>query len=730
MDKTTDGFSNNAIWITCPTQKKPVLGGSPATYFRKTISVSENIFPATITVAALGLFALFVNGKKANKDVLAAPFTNYNKTILYHTYDIASFLRRGTNRIEIVVGDGWCNQNTTDEWGFFRSTWKTINKMICTIQIGNEEIISDESWEVCQDGPIYRSALRLGEFHNNNLTPSYSSFAQKCDPPRGKLKKDAMHAILECKKIKPKSIATYKEGFLLDFGQNIAGYLGFIINGYAGQTITITYGDKLTNGQIDNDFNARYITDETLRHYFQVDKITLSKGKNRYKPLFSYHGFRYAFAEGLSTEQPEKLAAFAIRTSFPKTGEFTSSSKRLTRLQKMCVASTEANFVGIPTDCPHREKNGWTGDVQLSLEQMMYNFDCAIDIKKYLADICDCQSENGCIPCIVPTTENIFGYDWGNGPVWDLALFEIPYRLALLKNDFDTAKQYFPHLEKYYAYLKTRRSDDGLYEFGLGDWSAPQDLPTDLTPLSLVASLSVLQMTRIMEFFYNELFGSDGGYAKEELSLTKAIRHKFIQIDGTVATNSICALASVLYYGIANDEEKPVIFDNLLKALCNCNYTMQFGILGNKYLYRVLCEYDRADLALKILENNRYPSFGYWIKQGAVTLWEDFKGIGSRNHYMFSDISAVFYKYFAGISYEFRHDVQYNTIRLINLPKIKSIHAKLSTPNGILQIEKKLTNARVEYDVILPDNSITTVIYPNGNKEILAENIAQYKIVL
>ena len=130
---------------------------------------------------------MFINGKKANTDVLAAPFTNYNKTILYHTYDITKFLRRGKNIFEIVVGDGWCNQNAPETWGFFQASWKPTNQTICSIHIGDETIVSDESWNVCQDGPIYRSALRLGEFQDNNLVPSYSLPAKKCMPPRGTL---------------------------------------------------------------------------------------------------------------------------------------------------------------------------------------------------------------------------------------------------------------------------------------------------------------------------------------------------------------------------------------------------------------------------------------------------------------------------------------------------------------------------------------------------------------
>ena len=718
--KTNKDFGENAVWITCPEQKEPLLGGRAATYFRKKFYIDGSFVPRSdASVAALGLFALFVNGKKANSDVLALPFTNYNKTVLYNKYDITDFLRRGENEIEIVVGDGWCNQNAPDEWGFSRASWKTVNKMIFSARVGDKEIVSDECWDVCSDGPVYRSALRLGEFHDNNLTPSYSFRAEKCAPPLGKLVKNTMHEIRECEELKPLSVSAVKKGFLLDFGRNIAGYLRFEADGRRGKTVTATYGDKLKSGRIDNKFNSRYITDKAMRKYFQVDKLTLSRGKNEFKPLFAYHGFRYAYIEGLSETQAKNATAIAVRNSFERTGEFSCSLPRLDKLQNMCLASSEANFVGIPTDCPHREKNGWTGDVWLSAEQMLYNFDCAADLKKYLGDICDCQLENGCIPCIAPTAENIFGYDWGNGPVWDLALFEIPYRLALHRNDFSAAKRYLPNLEKYYAYLQTRQRGDGLYEFGLG---APKEMRKDATPLALVASLSALQMTRIMKFFHGEFFGSDGGYAEKETALTKAIRRKFVKRGGKVANNTVCALAGILHYDLATDNEKDAIFSALLEKLRECGYTMQFGILGNKYLYRVLFKFGRADIALKMFENDSYPSFGHWINQGAVTLWEDFGGVGSRNHYMFSDISAVFYKYFAGISYEFVRGVQHNTVRLVDLPQIKSVRAKLRTPNGILQIEKQTTQGFAEYTLSVPADSVTCVIYPSGISEQLPPN--------
>ena len=723
MTINDNAFGDNAVWITCPEQKNPLLGGSPATYFRKSFFIKSDSIPSsTITIAALGLYAVFINGKKANTDVLPAPFTNYNKTILYHTYDITEFLRRGKNIFEIVVGDGWCNQNAPEAWGFFQASWKTTNQTICSIHIGDETIVSDESWNVCQDGPIYRSALRLGEFQDNNLVSTYSLPAKKCMPPRGTLHADTMHKIRECQKIKPKSAIDADCGILLDFGQNIAGYIGFCINGHAGQIVTITYGDKLTNNRIDNDSNSQYISDEALRKYFQIDKITLKDGKNEFKPLFVYHGFRYAFIEGLSMQDAKKITAFAVRTAFPVTGKFISSSLILNRLQKMCLASTEANFVGIPTDCPHREKNGWTGDLHLSVEQMLYNYDCAADLEKYLDDICDCQLENGCIPCIAPTAENCFGYDWGNGPAWDLALFEIPYRLAIQKNDWKTVKKHLRNLEKYYAYLQTMQNGDGLYEFGLGDWNAPKTLPQNITPLSLVASLCVLQMTRIMKYFYMELFGSDNGYSKKETALATAIRCKFIHPNGSVANDSVCALAGILYFDLAKDDEKPLIFAKLLTVLREADYTMQFGILGNKYVYRVLCENGRSDIALKILTNKKYPSFGYWIKQNAVTLWEDFEGTNSRNHYMFSDISAIFYQYFAGISYTFKHGVQHNIVRLFNQPRLKYIYSETLTPNGVFQIEKRHTNSKTEYALTLPSDSITDVIFPDGNTKKFISN--------
>ena len=673
-------------------------------------------------VAALGLFACFINGKRIGNDVLSAPFTNYDKTILFHTYDIANYLRVGNNRVEIAVGDGWCNQNAPDTWGFFQASWKSTNKMICSLQIGDKTIVSDESWLVCQDGPIYRSALRLGEFRDNRLVPTYSLNAIRCTPPRGALMQDTMHEIREYKKLKPKYVSVCKNGMLADFRQNIAGYIGFTVYGKSGQTVTITYGDRLKDGKIDNVSNAQYINADTLKNYFQVDKITLKEGKNEYKPLFVYHGFQYAFIEGIAAQDIKNITAFAVRTSFPSIGKFVSSSPILNRLQKMCLASTEANFVGIPTDCPHREKNGWTGDLHLSAEQMLYNYDCAVDLAKYFDDICDCQLENGCIPCIAPTAENCFGYDWGNGPAWDLALFEIPYLLATKINNWEIVKTRLDRLEKYYAYMQTKQNDDGLYEFGLGDWNAPQTLEKDATPLALIASLCALQMTRIMEFFHKELFGRNGDYAEKEIVLSEAIRQKFVSANGNVANNSICALAGILYFDLANPDEKKKILEKLLTVLRKNDYTMQFGIFGNKYVYSVLCENGKSDIALKTLTNNKYPSFANWIKQGAVTLWEDFEGTNSRNHYMFSDISAVFYKYFAGISYQFEHNVQHNVIRLLYIPKLKHISAETLTPSGILRIEKSIEKQKIKYELTLPARSVTKIIFPNGNTKIIASN--------
>ena len=713
----------SAKWIGRSESEKPYLGGAPATYFKKEFEFSKGRAKAYLYIAGLGLFNVYINGKKVGVGVLNSPFLDYNKGVFYETYEVSALLNNGHNIITVVVGDGWSCQNTVDTWGFFKANFKCEHKMILRLVSKGLEINSDESFKVSEDGEITRSALRLGEYYDARRKPTYSEFAVIKEAPRGKLLANNMHLIKEMKSYRYKTVEKLADGYLLDFGVNIAGYASVNISGSSAEHIKLVYGDRLENGDISNVSNAQYIMDSSQNETYQTDMVTLSDGCVSFKPQFVYHGFRYIKVIGLSSPPTHgEIVAVSIRTSFKKIGEFKSSSRIINTLYDMCCASQEANFVGIPTDCPHREKNGWTGDLQLSLEQLLYNYDCEIDLHKFENDICKTQRDGGEISCIAPTDSNIFGYDWGPGPAWDVAMFLTPFEIAKRTGDFESARKYIPFMKKYSDYLETRRESDGLVEFGLGDWNPPRACSVTEAPLKLIASLYYKNMNDILAYLCEKLGENGTVYSKRAKKMHELIRRKYVKRSGLVAEGGACAQAAAIYFGVVDGALKDKVFKVLLKTLKRDKYTMRFGIMGSKYIFHTLCELGRCDIALKMLKQSDYPSFANWIKRGAVTLWEDYEGTNSRNHYMYSDIVAVFFKYFAGIDYEAISGIQRNIIRINRVYGERFVSAHTMTPAGNLEITQVRNDEKIKISVVLPPNSVSEIVFENGDRVALLES--------
>ncbi len=712
-----NGFSDKAKWITCDNEITPLIGGSPAIYLRKYFEINE-IGDYFAYVGGLGLYTFYINGQKVGDGVLNLPFTNYDKRIYYGVYNVKNYLKQGKNEIVVVLGDGWYNQNTFDTWKFFTATFKDNSKLIFQMTTDVETICSDTTWDCSYDGPIFRSALRLGEFHDLNKTPSFKDKAQLAKIPLGKLVPLYQHYICETQTFTEyKVIEETENSFTISFPKNMAGYVSFSAIGKKGDEVTVLLGDTLKGTEIDNVSNSMYIKNDEQRPYFQTDKLILKDGENFFKPQFVFHGFQHAKFTFSSGVKISDITANFIHLDYDTISSVKTSSSRINRFQSMCDYANRSCSVGIFTDCPHREKNGWTGDLQVATDQMLFNYDIENDFEAFFEKICDCQLEDGKIPCIVPTTPNIFGYAWGSGPVWDVALFMLANKLGKLRNSYKFSKKYLTVLENYLVYAKSRECEDGLLEFGLGDWNIPRDIKIKDTPLKLLASLYYQFMCETTGFLNEKFNGNDKGYYKKAQEIKDTILKTFVSDNGKVATGSICSQAAILYFNLVDGKLYKKVFNRLLKELEKVNYNFHFGLMGARYLFDVLSINGRQDIVFKMLSLNTYPSFGYWIKKcNAVTMFEDYEFLNSRNHYMYGNISAVFYKYFAGIDYHFENDKQYVDITIPNVPQLNSASANVKTPNGIIKTAWKKSDGKIKINIKLPPNVHTVITLPNGDK--------------
>lgn len=707
----TGGFDARAQWIGMPERLPNGENGNPATYYRKRFTV-HRVAPTFAYCCGLGLFELRVNGVKAGDCELDCPFTDYDRSLFYRAYEITELLAVGENEIEIALGDGWYNQTTIDEWNFHRAPWRDDHKLIFQTA-GGVSLFSDETWE-CSYGVIAASALRLGEHVDLNRKPSWRR-GGKAEPPRGVLRSADFEPIRVCARLPARSVTQAGGVLLADFGENIAGFLSFRGELKRGQCVVFRYGDRLTDGRIDNASNAQYLYNKAFS--YQEDSVISDRdGVVSFRPKFVYHGFRWVEIEGLDRPLAEgELTALSVHSDLEETARFSCDLPLVNRLYRMCVASVRANFVGIPTDCPHREKNGWTGDVQLSSDWLFTGFDCDLNCFKWLEDIADSQLESGKLPCIVPTGG--WGYDWGNGPAWDFALFRLVECFLRYRGDDAPAKLFCGAMEQYFSYLESRAEGD-LVEVGLGDWNYPKKIPVAVAPTKLTDSCYYLRMAEIL----SEISARGDYYAGRAERIRTAIAREWIASDGTVANGGMTALAAVLYFHVADGASYRAILEKLIeKAECG---RYEAGILGVKMVNRVLCENGRFDLVLRLLCNTEYPSFGNWAERGAVSFWEDFEGTNSRNHHMFCDVAAILLQYGLGIRWEGNSLTVEPALR-----QFGRLEGQVRIPNGTVALSCETEGGAAEIRCTVPPG-VRAVLIADKRRFPLSEGANHLNITL
>ncbi len=653
----------------------PFIKGIPASYsapyIKQNFTLTSSIKNARLYVCGVGYFEGYLNGSKIGDDLLSPPYTNYDKTLLYMTYDVTSLLHKENNTIGFLLGNGFYNCFTEDPWSTPTASWRDSPKIIAElhVQLDSDEhfVLSTDSKWLCAKSPITYNSIRNGEYYDSRL--ELSSWCSSTDldhhfepviisrPPGGTLTACEIQPIKSTLQLHAKK--WWKDSnniWTFDFGQNIAGIVSLNIEGNKNTEWIIRYGEKLReDNALDTEHNSQFIRSGE----FQTDKyIKKSDKTEHWQPHFVYHGFRYIQIEGLDYE-PNITTAIAhfIHTDLPTTAHFNCSNKMLNQLQKNVYWSSLSNIHGIPTDCPHREKNAWTGDACLSSEQMLLNHLSAPLFKKWLNDVTDAQRPSGTLPCIIPTPG--WGYHWGNGPDYSAgALTLIPWYIYQYYNDINIIKKMYPAIVKQFTYMLSM-ANQLIVDYGIGDWCPPFTGKAITTTMSSFKSPVALTDTA---YFYNtakklSLFAHLLGQSEDEIyfshfanDIRAAFRSRFIT-DEIYNVNTTCqtSLATILYHGLANENEEKRLYSTLVKIIHKNNNFIDYGILGSKFMPNVLGQHGDIDLFIEMLTKKEFPGLGYQLEQGATTLWECYNGEGSRNHHMNSEFSLFFYKYLVGI---------------------------------------------------------------------------------
>ncbi len=702
----------------------------PAPLLRRTFTLDGKIRQARAYICGLGYYELRLNGKKIGDHLLDPGYTRYDKRALYVTYDVTDELRRGKNVVGVILGNGWYNVQTRAVWDFHNAPWRAAPKLLMQLHVEYadgriETICTDSRWKTGA-GPITFNSIYGGETYDARAekpvwdTPDYDdsawSMAEVVPAPSGRLTAQMMPPIKADQAIKPVKLTEPQPGvFVFDLGQNLSGFAEMRLRAPAGTRVVMKYGERLgQDGTLDRADIQQHVMRVDTNQQFQTDTyFPKGQGLETWRPRFVYHGFQYVEVTGFPGKPTlDTLRGVFVHSAIPAAGEFECSNPLLNQIWRAARWAYLSNLQGIPTDCPHREKNGWTGDAHLAAEQGLFNYAPAAVYAKWINDLGDEQRPSGELPGIVPTSG--WGYKWGNGPAWDSAFLLIPLYLYEYCGDTKVLCDHYEGMKRYVDYL-TSKAKDGIVDIGLNDW-APFKTKT---PADITSTAYYYRDAQIVALAAG-LMGNQADarrYADLAASIRKAFNNRFYHPDtGLYGNGSQTSLSCALYQGLVEPANKARVLNNLIAEVDKANGHIDTGILGAKYLLNALLENGRADVAYRIASQKDLPSWGWWIEQGATTLWEQWNGTESRNHIMFGDISAWFYKALPGINPDpaapgFKHFI----IKPHPVGGLTYAKASYESVRGRIVSDWRIKDGRFTLTVTIPANTTATVSLPTEN---------------
>ncbi len=722
-----------------------------APYFRKVFYAAKRIRTARVYVAAAGLYELYLNGQKIGDHRLDPMYTRFDRRILYVSYDITASLREGENALGVLLGNGWYNLQSTAVWDFHKAPWRA-RPAFCldlhlTYEDGSTEIItSGKDWKTTLS-PIISNSIYTAEHYDARLEKTGWNTVNYVDTawlpviyrqaPAKVIAAQVMYPIKNVEEIPAVSMQKLGDStYVFNLGRNIAGVSKLKVQGSAGTVIHLRHTERLyANGHTDMSNIDIHYRPTGPDDPFQTDIITLKGGGEEvFMPHFNYKGFQYV---EVTSSRPlgltkESLTGYFMHSAVPPSGDIRSSDPLIDKIWRATNNSYLSNLFGYPTDCPQREKNGWTGDAQIAVETGLYNFDAGTIYEKWMADHRDEQQPNGVLPSIIPS--NGWGYEWGNGPDWTSTIAIIPWNLYLFYGDkkpladsYEAMKLYVEHIAQIYP--------SGLTSWGLGDWVPVKSV----TPVELTSSCYYYADVNILSNTAALLGHAEDAkkYRSLALKIKVAFNQKYLNAGtGVYADGTQTALSAPLYWGLVPDAERTRVAANLAHRVELDNFHLDVGLLGQKAVLNALSENGYAAVAYKIASQKTFPSWGWWIENGATTLYEnwniDSKNDISLNHIMFGEIGAWLYKGLAGIKPDPLNPGFKNIlIEPHFVDELEHFEGTHEGPYGKITSRWDREGKKILYSLIIPANSTATVILPEikGSKVYLNNEVIPNRVI-
>ena len=646
-----------------------------ARYLRKEFALKKEIKRATVHIAGMGLYELFINGQRIGDQVLAPAPTDYRKTILYNTYDVTSQLQQ-ENAIGVTLGNGrfyTMRQNYKPyKIPTFGYPKLRLNLIVEYADGSKETIATNTSWKLTTEGPVrsnneshgeeYDARKELGNWTQTDYDDTKWMPAERVSIPSGTLRAQMMPGMKVTETLKPVSIQKMGDKYIMDTGQNLAGWVRFRIKGQAGDSIRLHFAERLES---DGEIFTKNLRDAHCTDIYVVSGRE-PQGAT-WAPRFVYHGFRFVEVSGLDYK-PE-LSAFTghvIYDEMTTTGRFETSHPLVNQIHKNAYWGIRGNYRGMPTDCPQRdERLGWLGDRATGAYGEAFIFNNAQLYNKWLQDIEDSMSPEGSISDVSPNYWTIYADD----VTWPSAFFYVADMLYRQFGDDSAIRAHYPAMKRWMAHMEEATMKDYIMtKDQYGDWCMPpesQELihskdPARKTDGAILSTTVYYDLLNKMIGFAR-ICGQDAdisGYESLAAKIKAAYNAKFFNKEtAEYGNNTVTANILSLRLGLVPEGYEGKVFSNIVKKTEeDFNGHVSTGVLGIQHLMRGLTEYGRVDMAYKILTNETYPSWGYMIKNGATTIWELWNGdtadpaMNSANHVMLlGDLLIWYYEDLAGI---------------------------------------------------------------------------------
>jgi len=749
-----------AKWIEVGYEEKAEQPASPM--MRSDFKIDKAVKSATAIITSHGLYEAYLNGQKIGDAHFTPGWTSYNKRLQYQMYDVSELVRQGDNAVGALLGSGWYRGNLawagnknlygenlalllqieveyadgsseifgTDE------NWKSTTSHILSSEIYNGEVIDSrekkEDWLSQNYDAGNWSGVNVMQFDNSNLLATYN------EP----IKKQEI--------FKPVEIITTPEGDkVIDFGQNLVGFVVARLQGNSGDKIVLDHAEVL-------DKDGNFYTDN-LRTANQENTYILKGGKEeKFEPYFTWQGFRYVRIKGLSGKiDPEKFTAVALYSDMPESGSFTSSNEYLNQLQHNIQWGQKGNFLDVPTDCPQRdERLGWTGDAQVFLRTAAYNMNVNNFFAKWMKDLAADQLESGSVPHVIP---HVLDPGAHGSAGWGDVSTIVPWNTYLLYGDERILREQYESMKAWLDFIGSK-SNDYLWNTGthFGDWLfyRPDD-DTDgrsaITDKYLIAQCFYANSAQIMVNTAKVLDKQDDVQKYSDLlsNIKDAFVNEYVTPNGRLVSGTQTAYVLALNFDMLPEDLREKIANDLAENIKSYNYHLTTGFLGTPYLNQVLTRFGHHDLAYTLLMQKTYPSWLYPITVGATTIWERWDGrkpdgsfqnpgMNSFNHYAYGAIGEWMYSNLAGIN-SAREEGGIGFKKIIIKPYLENnyvsefvkndnkketlseVEGRLTTYYGDVKSHWKLEDDHAYMNVVIPVNTTALVHLPSGDESKIKE---------